>query len=492
MEKTALNDIIEREVEKLTALTHNYLVQDTRVDKMELGLLKQLLSICYTLLDFILQQKIKQKQEKRPIVSTTERVENKGIQPRNYQSLFGLHELLRPSYWTKTTGKLYVLDEDMCLPKDLWSYNLQELIGLNASENDFRESVRVVNKLLNLELSGKSSERNAGRIGQLVESYYEEKAIIPRIDAVCYSATFDGKGVPKIKSAKQVAGNPKKRLGKGEKTGIMQMATVGVMSCFVPKERKASSIVNTLMGSPLSKIEVDEQAKLEKQENDNKWHQDIHRRSFLNGQEKSVDYGIKYIKERMKNPASKFVVPLDGGIGLEDKVVAAVSKYGLEAQFDGIIMDIIHVSEYIWKAGTAIFGEKSKSRAPWVRAALEDVLAGKTEQLITDLELIVEKGKLTENKVKQVNKTITYFNNHKHKMDYKTFIEKGYPVSSALVEAACGHLVKERMEQSGMRWSSTGAQNIMDLRAVKLNADIEDFMQFVVNKNSIRKNNKAA
>jgi len=257
MEKTALNYIIEREVEKLTALTNNYLVEDTRVDKMELGLLKQLLSMCYTILDFILQQKIKQKQEKRPIVKTTERIENKGIQPRKYQSLFGLHELLRPSYWTKTTGTLYVLDEDMCLPKDLWSYNLQELIGLNASENDFRESVRVVNTLLNLQLSGKSSERNAGRIGPLVEGYYEEKAILPRTDLVCYSATFDGKGVPKIKAAKQAAGNPKKRLGKGEKTGIMQMATVGVMSCFVPKERKASSIVNTLMGSPLSKVELE-------------------------------------------------------------------------------------------------------------------------------------------------------------------------------------------------------------------------------------------
>jgi len=272
MEKTALNNIIKREVEKLTELASTYLDEDTRVDKMELGMLKQLLSICYILLDFILQQKINQKRSKQPIVCSDEPVINKGIQARKYQSLFGLHELLRPSYWTKTTGKLYVLDEDMCLPKDLWSYNLQELIGLNAAENDFRESVRVVNKLLNLELSGKSSARNAGRIGKVVEDYYEEKAVTPRTDLVCYSATFDGKGVPKIKAASQVVGNPKKRLGKGEKTGIMQMATVGVMSYFVPKERKASWIINTLMGSPLSKIEMDEFAKSEKKINDNKWH----------------------------------------------------------------------------------------------------------------------------------------------------------------------------------------------------------------------------
>ena len=492
MENSALNEIIKREVGKLTELAEGYLDKDTRVDMMELGLLKELLSICFTLLDFILRQKITQKLDKVPKVSTPEKVMHKGLQSRNYQSLFGLHQLIRPSYWTKTTGKLYVLDEDLSLPKANWSYNLQELIGLNASENDFRESVKTVNKLLGLNLSGKSSERNGGRLGVLVETYYDKKELESRTDAVCFSATFDGKGVPKIKQAKEKDGNPKERLGKGEKRGIMQMATVGVMSCFEPRQRMDNSIINTLMGSPLSKVQPDGAIKLEKQINDNKWHQDIHRRAFLADQAKSVDYGISYIKERMKNPNSKFVVPLDGGIGLEEKVLAAVNKYGLEAQFDGIIMDIIHVSEYVWKAATAMYGEKSKSRAPWVRKALEDLLTSQTDKVIERLEAVVEKGRLSKAKIKQVQKTITYFKNHKHKMDYKTFIDKGYPVSSALVEAACGHLVKQRMEQSGMRWSSEGAQNIMDLRAVKLNEDMEDFMGFVIAKDRIRKNAVAA
>ena len=65
-------------------------------------------------------------------------------------------------------------------------------------------------------------------------------------------------------------------------------------------------------------------------------------------------------------------------------------------------------------------------------------------------------------------------------MDYRAFIEKGYPISSAMAESTCGHLVKERMEQSGMRWSSGGAQKVMDLRAVKLNGDMDDFMHFVI------------
>ena len=282
MEKSAINQIIHREVEKLTQLTSDYILEDVRSDKMEMGLLKELLQICYVLLNLIFQEKIKQKKSKRPVVETDEVVKHKGEQSRKYQSLFGEHELIRPSYWTKTTGKVYVLDEDLNLPKANWSYNLQELIGLNASENDFRESVRVVNKLLNLGLSGKSSERNSGNIGPQVEVYYTTKSVEVRTDAVCFSATFDGKGVPKIKDKQEPTGNPKARLGKGEKTGTMQMATVGVMSCFIPKQRSATTIINTLMGSPLSVVPKDEQAKKEHLSNDNKWHQG-HSSSFFFG-----------------------------------------------------------------------------------------------------------------------------------------------------------------------------------------------------------------
>ena len=67
-------------------------------------------------------------------------------------------------------------------------------------------------------------------------------------------------------------------------------------------------------------------------------------------------------------------------------------------------------------------------------------------------------------------------------MAYNIYIQKGYPISSALVESTCGHLVKERMEQTGMRWSTLGAQNLLDIRAVKQNGDMEKFMDFFIKK----------
>lgn len=256
------------------------------------------------------------------------------------------------------------------------------------------------------------------------------------------------------------------------------MATVSVTSSFKPKQRSIEAIADALMGVENKQEKV--KKKQEQGSNENGWHKDVHRRAFLADQDKAVDYGIRDIKNRIGHTDSCFVVPIDAGIGLEEKVRDAVKKYALENAFDGIILDIIHVLEYVWAAATAIFGEQSKLRSPWVRDRLTDLLSSKTQKVIDNLVAIRDKSKLSKSKSKQLNKAITYFSNHQHKMDYLAFIKKGYPISSAMAESTCGHLVKERMEQSGMRWSSNGAQKVMDLRAVKLNGDMEDFMQFLI------------
>ena len=481
MENIRLQVRIQEEIEKLMVISEGYVESEESAHLIEKGLFKQMLSLGLSLLSYILERRILRYSESAKVKAGVDHLRYKGQSLRQYLSIFGLLTLKRSSYWSKETGKVHPVDSHLSLPlTSYWSYNIEELVGENAAESDYKESVRVINKLLELGISGKSSERNAGHIGAVVESFYESKPSEKQEQAVCFSASFDGKGVPKIKPIEEGKGssNPKKRLEKGEKKGIMEMATVSVTSSFEPKKRSVAGIISSLMGSPLSKVESDSQNTKAYKGQDNRWHRDIHRRAFLANQQKAVEYGLDRIKQSMVNPQSRFVVPIDAGIGLEDKVMAWVKENKMENQFDGIVLDIIHVSEYVWDAGTAVFGEKSRSKATWVREVLTDLLNSKTSKVIRDLKRIQTKTQLSQSKLKQIEKTITYFTNHKHKMDYKTFIDKGYPVSSALVEAACGHLVKQRMEQSGMRWSSQGAQNIMNLRAVKLNGDMEEFMTF--------------
>jgi hypothetical protein len=63
-------------------------------------------------------------------------------------------------------------------------------------------------------------------------------------------------------------------------------------------------------------------------------------------------------------------------------------------------------------------------------------------------------------------------------MRYDQYLAQGWPIGTGVVEGACGHLVKDRMEQAGMRWSKDGAQAVLDLRAVRLNGDWDAYWQF--------------
>jgi hypothetical protein len=487
MKEIELSEKIHEEITHLLSLSDGYINSSVSAHEIERGLLKRLLKLGFVLLCYIFERRILGEEACRIVPKGCEKIVTKGKTSRNYLSIFGMLTLIRPSFWSEERGKMYIADESLQLPPDQNSYFIQELLGESASESDYRESVCVVNKVLDLGLSGKLSERNSRTLGILVEDFYSQHPIEEETSAVCFSGSFDGKGVPKIKdkvviNGEAVRDNPKKRLGKGEKRNVMQMATVSVTSSFTPKIRSRDNIIKGLIDSPLTKLKVENTPLEVVKNNDNRWHQGIHKRAFLADQHKAVEYGIKNIHDRMTHPDSRFVVPIDAGIGLEEKVLQSVKKYNLEAQFDGIILDIIHVSEYVWDAATAIFGEKSNDKYPLVKKMLEDLLDSKTQEVIKQLKKVITDTELSEHKNKQIQKTITYFENHQHNMDYKKFIEKGYPVSSALVEAACGHLVKERMEQSGMRWSSKGAQDILDLRAIKLNDHFQPFMEFVIQK----------
>jgi hypothetical protein len=71
-----------------------------------------------------------------------------------------------------------------------------------------------------------------------------------------------------------------------------------------------------------------------------------------------------------------------------------------------------------------------------------------------------------------------YFRRNRPFMDYQRYLALSWPIGTGVVEGACGHLVKDRFEQSGLQWSFAGAQSLLDLRSVAFNGDWDDFQQF--------------
>jgi hypothetical protein len=198
------------------------------------------------------------------------------------------------------------------------------------------------------------------------------------------------------------------------------------------------------------------------------------------GKAAAFEHLLDHVEKRDPQGHKPLIALLDGDLPLENRLREALHTRGWEDRLEACILDIIHASEYLWEVGTALYGEKGEQRVAWVEAKLYALLDSKVGYLIGGLKQIRTKNHLQPHQEKALDKTITYFENHRHMMDYATYLEKGYPIATGVIEGTCGSLVKDRMEHSGMRWSLAGAQAILVQRAVVQNGDWEDFWQYFI------------
>jgi len=92
------------------------------------------------------------------------------------------------------------------------------------------------------------------------------------------------------------------------------------------------------------------------------------------------------------------------------------------------------------------------------------------------------KHSLRAAKAKALATVIGYLENNREFMRYDVYLAAGYPIGSGVAEGACRHLVKDRLEQTGMRWARDGAQAMLYVRATYLNGDWEAFQDYRINR----------
>ena len=165
-------------------------------------------------------------------------------------------------------------------------------------------------------------------------------------------------------------------------------------------------------------------------------------------------------------------------VALTDGARALQSQ--MQAKFPGftLVLDIIHVAEYLWKAGTALYGETDPQRGTWVKAQLLDILSSRVDRVIHRLEEKAAGLPKTSQARKVLQQVANYLRRNRDCMDYATYLRRGWPIGTGVIEGVCRHVVKDRMELSGMRWTVAGADAILALRAANENGDWEEFHAF--------------
>jgi hypothetical protein len=63
-------------------------------------------------------------------------------------------------------------------------------------------------------------------------------------------------------------------------------------------------------------------------------------------------------------------------------------------------------------------------------------------------------------------------------MKYAEALADGLPIATGVIEGACRYLVKDRMDITGARWSLTGAEAVLRLRAIRASGDFDAYWEF--------------
>jgi hypothetical protein len=418
-----------------------------------------------------------------PVISETTGYLKYKVHPTSpYLSIFGELSIERAGYYDQEKGTYcYPIDKLLNLPETKYSYLLTDWLLSRSTDTDYREAVKIFNEFFDLDLSQAVPQRLCDNISQSVQDYYNQSAADYDDEGTHLVLSADGKGVPIRKSERSgdehKVETPKARRAKGEKPGVKKEATVAVGYSFNPVSRTAQDIVSALMHEYQDDV-ANKQPPQEQQAP--RIAQNKHYRASLSGKDCAIGLTIEQLLKRDSDKNKRIVVLMDGAPSLEKAMKRMIKQYQLEKRVDTFILDIIHACEYVWEAGTAIYGERNSQRQPWVREKLVALLEGRVGYVIGALKQIIKKNKLCKSKMDIINKVIGYFSNHKHMMRYDQYLAKGYPIGTGVVESACGSLVKNRMERNGMRWSMQGAQAMLDLRAVKMNHDWKHFMDYYI------------
>lgn len=448
------------------------------IDQVEKGLWQRLLELGRLMLQEFVEQ-----QGTGDLGPTTEH-EGKSLRrlefshKKRYVSVFGEISIERTVYGTRESQKheLIPLDARLNLPESDFSFLLQEWSQGFCVQGSYNQSRETIELILGIGQSVRSLEHMTGAMANEVEEFHATQPVpAEETEGSILVVTGDGKGVPMRREASESEAkiDSQGRRKKGEKANKKRQACVGAVYTINPFVRQAEDVVDEIFRKEQKEkrpVPLNKQMRAELT-------RDIEGVE-VNGKDRIFQWFQEQKHARNPDGIKPVVCIMDGDRALWSKAV----EYGLDAIG---ILDIYHVMERLWSAAYCFHSEGSEEAESFVTARLTRILEGDVGRVIGGFKQMATKNQLRGAKKKQLERVITYLENNQKYMQYDYYLACGYPIGSGVVEGACRHLVKDRMEGTGMRWQTNGAQSMLDLRAIFLNGDWKDFQEHRIEQNVI-------
>lgn len=403
---------------------------------------------------------------------------------RTINTVFGTVELNRERFHETGLRGLAPLDAELNLPPQQASLELRRRVARLAAKMSFEDVVDEIRATTGTELAKRQVEELATASAQDFDAFYEAR----RLDAQSSASpvdeasedddsilviTTDGKGIPMRpeslrdatrKAAERSEPKLQKRRSKGEKGNRKRMAAVAAVYSIAPHPRVPEDVVAALRPAPERPA-----TKRPKPKDKRVW------ASVKAPAEGVVDEMFEEALARHQDRSRRWVALVDGNEVQLGNVLTLAEHHNVELT---LIIDVIHVLEYLWKAGTAFEREGTPQLEKWVQARFLQVLQGQAKRVATGLRRAATRRRLSAKVRKPVDICANYLEKNADYMAYNDYLADGLPIATGVIEGACRYLVKDRMEKTGARWHLDGAEAILRLRSLFASKDFDEYWTF--------------
>lgn len=453
--------------------------QGQRVDQVERGLFPQAMEMCLEmLLAFI---NAHGDGDQGPQIQHEDRPLNRLAEPhdKRYLSIFGEIIISRYVYGTREGQVIEFkpLDAALGLPAGENSYVLEDWLQRLCVKEAFGESVKDLQAWLGTTVSVRTAEGMNRAMAAYSEDYrLQQGTPPPDQEEEILVVTADGKGVCMRRSLEQrlreeasaSAGAEQTSLGESptRETGKKQMAYVGSVYSIAPFVRTAEDVIEEVrrrQRCPDRPRPVHKHlwARLTRIEEGEVW--PATPLLFL-------DMAVA-CHERDSQRQKPLVCLMDG-----ERQLWTMQEQWFDRAVG--ILDLYHALKRLWDVADCLYAEESREASNFVTCHLRMLLEGKVGYVLRNFRCLIKKHGLRGKKRTSVESAITYYENNRDHMRYDEYLSAGYPIASGVIEGACRHFVKDRMEGAGMRWEQEGAQSMLWMRAIYLNDQWDDFIAY--------------
>lgn len=407
-------------------------------------------------------------------VVCVEDVTHTAVEPghrRRLATIFGEVCVERLAYRHRGHDNCYPADAQLNLPTELHSHGLRRLAAIESSRGSFEEATEAINRACGQRPGKRQVETLAARAAADVEDFYATRQHRPTEAGDVLVISADGKGIVMRPEALRPATRAKAeaashkltcRLSKGEKRNRKRMAEVGAVYDLTPVPRTPADVM--ARHGPHTPAPPAPAAKA-------KWLT----ASVVDDAAQVVAAVFEEAERRDPHHERTWIALLDGNNHQIERVTAEATTRDVPVT---IVVDFIHVLEYLWGAVWCFFAEGDPAAEAWVHDRALAILQGKTQQVASGIRRRATAARLTKTKRKKADECARYLTNKAHYLDYPTALTSGWPIATGVIEGACRYLVADRMDITGARWSVDGAEAVLKLRAIRANNDFEPYWHF--------------